>query len=304
MLWKTLRNRDQMKDFSTPPVLNDSVIGITVDQTFRYTWRDIALYNISVGAKPSDISYVYEKGIKVIPTFAVVPCTGVFGVEPPVEYPDMPYAHVEGLRTDGMIQMDHKLIIRKPLPAEGVFRIRKRLDAFYDRGPGRGTKIIATVTGFGENGEEWFVNEVGVLNLWVDGFGGEPTPGAAFRMPSRDPDHRIDGSFPPNAAVLYRLTGDLNPIHVSTEAAASAHMEQPVLQGLCSMGNACRLIIDTLFPGEPERVRSMENQFRAAVTPGEEYCLQIWEDGQTAYYRMIAGNDGRSIIDYGKMTWE
>ena len=294
------------------PILNESHLGITVEQTFTYTWRDVVLYNISVGAGPSDLSYVYEKDLKVIPTFAVIPGTATFGVTPAADHPDMPTDHIEGLRKDGTVQMDHKLSIRKPLKTDGTWQIRKVFSGLYDRGPGRGAKIIESVTGYDESGEEIFVNEIGSLNRFSGGFGRKPVPEPAFSMPSRDPDRVLHGVFPENAAILYRLTGDLYPIHVDPEAAGKARLPHPILHGLCSMGYACRLLIDTLLPGEPERVRSMENQFRAMVTPGEAFCLQIWENtepaeseeaSRSACYRLIAESDDRPIIDYGRMTW-
>jgi len=293
-------------------VLSDAVIGTSVDQLFHYTWRDVILYNISVGAGPADLTYVYEKNLQAIPTFAVIPCTAAFGMEPDIGRSDMPSSHIEGLRTEGTIHMDQKLVLRGPLPVSGTFRIHKELTDLYDRGPGRGAKLIETVTAFDENGEVLFVNEVGSLNRWGGGFGGRPLPAPDVQMPDRAPDLAVQGSFPVNAAVLYRLTGDLNDIHVDPEAAQAARLGHPILHGLCSMGYACRMLIDALLPGQPQRVRSMENQFRAMVTPGESFCLQVWrctapgsDDAGTsaALYRLTAENDGRSIIDFGRITW-
>ncbi len=293
-------------------MLSDKVIGLSIEQDFNYTWRDVALYNIAVGAGKDDLPYVYEKELKVIPTFAVVPCTAVFGVEPYTGFADMPTSHVEGIVMDGSVAMDHKLVISRPLKTEEKLHIVKSISDLFDRGEGRGVKFNEDVVGYDADGKEVFRNTVGSLKRFGGGFGGKPVPRPAFAMPDREADIELPGAVPENAAVLYRLTGDLNNIHVDPAAAKAAGMGVPVLQGLCTLGYACRMMIGELFPGEPERMLSIENQFRAALYPGQAFTLKIWKEGPgEALFRVcVEGRDRdgnaviRNAIDYGRMTWK
>ena len=100
-------------------MLDESAVGLSVEQDFSYTWRDLILYNLSVGAKQEELEYVYERDLKAVPTFGVIPCTATFGTEPYSEQPLMPTKKIEGLRSDGTLHMDHKLVIHKPIPKEG-----------------------------------------------------------------------------------------------------------------------------------------------------------------------------------------
>lgn len=122
-------------------MLDESAVGLSVEQDFSYTWRDLILYNLSVGAKQEELEYVYEKGLKAVPTFGVIPCTATFGTEPYSEQPLMPTKKIEGLRSDGTLHMDHKLVIHKPIPKEGKLHLEKVISAVYDRGEGKGAKI-------------------------------------------------------------------------------------------------------------------------------------------------------------------
>ena len=121
-------------------MLDESAVGLSVEQDFSYTWRDLILYNLSVGAKQEELEYVYEKGLKAVPTFGVIPCTATFGTEPYSEQPLMPTKKIEGLRSDGTLHMDHKLVIHKPISKEGKLHledhlldyVREELPAAYD----------------------------------------------------------------------------------------------------------------------------------------------------------------------------
>ena len=119
-------------------MLDESAVGLSVEQDFSYTWRDLILYNLSVGAKQEELEYVYEKGLKAVPTFGVIPCTATFGTEPYSEQPLMPTKKIEGLRSDGTLHMDHKLVIHKPISKEGKLHLEKVISAVYDRGEGKG----------------------------------------------------------------------------------------------------------------------------------------------------------------------
>ena len=146
---------------------------------------------------------------------------------------------------------------------------------------------------------------MGYLNRWAGGFGGPKVPHSTVVIPEREADYEIKDAYPENAPLLYRLTGDTYPLHVDPAFAKKAGFDRPIVHGLCSLGYACRMMIDALFPGEPERMVSIENQFRAVALPGDHFTLHVWKTGENeALFRMVKDSDGKAILDYGRMTWK
>ena len=199
------------KDEEVTFMLDESAVGLSVEQDFSYTWRDLILYNLSVGAKQEELEYVYEKGLKAVPTFGVIPCTATFGTKPYSEQPMMPTKKIEGLRSDGTLHMDHKLVIHKPIPKEGKLHLEKVISAVYDRGEGKGAKINVDIIAKDEAGDPVFTNTMGYLNRWAGGFGGPKVPHSTVVIPEREADYEIKDAYPENAPLLYRLTGDTYP---------------------------------------------------------------------------------------------
>ncbi len=285
-------------------MLDQSAVGLSVQQKFSYTWRDIILYNLSVGAGQDTLEYVYEQSLKAIPTFGVIPCAATFGTEPYTAQPVMPTSKIEGLRKEGTLHMDHKLVLYRPIPTEGTLTINKVITGVYDRGEGKGAKIQVEISAADETGETLFTNTMGYLNRWAGGFGGEKPPASTVHIPDRSPDLTAYGQYPANAPLLYRLTGDTFPLHADPAFAKKSGFDRPIVHGLCSLGYACRMLTALLFPGEPERVISLENQFRSVAMPGDSFALQVWlEETGKAYFRMVGDKDGKAILDYGCITY-
>jgi len=285
-------------------MLDQSAVGLTTSQKFSYTWRDIILYNLSVGAGQDELEYVYEKGLKAVPTFGVIPCLATFGTQPFSAQPLMPTSKIEGLRKEGTLHMDHKLVLNSPVPVEGTLTIDKVIRKVYDRGVDKGAKIDIEISAKDESGQVIFTNTMGYLKRWDGGFGGEKPPASTVVIPDRTPDLTARDSYPVNAPLLYRLTGDTFPLHADPEFAKKSGFDRPIVHGLCSLGYACRLLIGLLFPGEPERVVSLENQFRAVAMPGDSFTLQVWKTaGNEALFRMV-NTAGKAILDYGRITWK
>lgn len=285
-------------------MLDQSAVGLSVQQKFSYTWRDIILYNLSVGAGQDTLEYVYEQGLKAIPTFGVIPCAATFGTEPYTAQPVMPTSKIEGLRKEGTLHMDHKLVLYRPIPTEGTLTINKVITGVYDRGEGKGAKIQVEISAADETGETLFTNTMGYLNRWAGGFGGEKPPASTVHIPDRSPDLTAYGQYPANAPLLYRLTGDTFPLHADPAFAKKSGFDRPIVHGLCSLGYACRMLTALLFPGEPERVISLENQFRSVAMPGDSFALQVWlEETGKAYFRMVGDKYGKAILDYGCITY-
>lgn len=285
-------------------MLDESAVGLSVEQTYTYTWRDVILYNLSVGAGQEELGFVYEKGLQAVPTFGVVPCMATFGTEPFDPQPLMPTRKIKGLKTEGTLHMDHRLVIHRPIPVEGCLKVEKSIQAVYDRGEGKGAKIMVDIVARDESGERVFTNTMGYLNRQAGGFGGQKPPRSTAVIPGDEPDFAWEGTYPANTPLLYRLTGDTFPLHVDPEFALRSGFDRPIVHGLCSLGYACRLMAGKLFPGEPERMVSIENQFRSTAMPGDSFCLKVWRQAPgEALFQMVKDSDGKAILDCGKIAW-
>jgi len=286
-------------------VLDESAIGLSTYQQFTYTWRDLILYNLSVGAGQDELEYVYDKKLKAVPTFGATPCLATFGMEPYAYEPILPTEQIPGVRTDGTLHMEHRLEIYGEIPIEGTLSVEKVITGVYDRGEGKGVKVTTDVNVRDQEGRLLFKNTMGALNRWYGGFGGQRPPHVEHVIPQREPDLLLEGRYALNAPLLYRLMGDTYPIHVDPEVAGQFGYERPIMHGLCGLGYACRLMVRELFPGEPERMTSIECQFRNVALPGEEFEVQVWKTAPgEAAFRLVKKSDGKAVLEFGKMTWK
>ena len=251
-------------------MLDESVVGLSVEQDFSYTWRDLILYNLSVGAKQEELEYVYERDLKAVPTFGVIPCTATFGTEPYSEQPLMPTKKIEGLRSDGTLHMDHKLVIHKPIPKEGKLHLEKVISAVYDRGEGKGAKINVDIIAKDGAGEPVFTNTMGYLNRWAGGFGGPKVPHSSVVIPEREADYQIKDAYPD----LQVVAGN-----VATGEAAKALIEAGVdaVKVGIGPGSICttRIVAGIGVP----QVTAVMDCYAAA----KEYGIPIIADGGIKY---------------------
>ena len=286
-------------------MLDQSAVGLSLSQDYSYDWRDIILYNLSVGAVQEEVEYVYEKGLKVLPSFGVIPCLATFGTKPASASPMLPTHGIPGFRPEGNLHMDHKLLVNKPLsPNGGVLHIKKTISDVYDLGGDKGAKIMIKIEASDESGEVVFTNIMGLYNRFAGGFGGEHPPKSSVVIPEGKPDYSLQSQFAANASLLYRLTGDTFPLHADPAFAKKCGFERPIVHGLCSFGYACRLLIDCLFPHEPERLLSFEAQFRSIAYPGDAFSMEIWHTGEKqADFHMLSQTSGKPILDCGRITW-
>jgi len=176
--------------------------------------------------------------------------------------------------------------LHRPIAGPTTVVVAGSVVAVYDKGDDRGALIvtrhevmqasdqqrIATLT------TSCFARDGGGC-----GSGGEPPP-LPQRMPAREPDHRISYAIRPEAALLYRLTGDRNPLHADPAAARRAGFEAPILHGLCTFGMTCRALLESVAAWQPERIMSHEARFTAPVFPGETLEIALWRDGPTVSF--------------------
>jgi acyl dehydratase len=237
--------------------------------TFEYTDRDVMLYALGVGAGVGELGFTFEKELKVLPTFAVVPAfpalagmVGVLQVNPVM-----------------LLHGEQRIELHKPIPASGKLTTTPTIRAIYDKGSG--ALIVVDAETVDEQGELLFLNTFGAFVRGEGGFGGDRGPSGARNVPpEREPDAVVEMTTLPQQALIYRLSGDRNPLHADPDFAKMAGFDRPILHGLCTFGHVGRAILHEFCDGQPERLKDLDARFSGVVFPGDTIITEMWkEDG-------------------------
>jgi acyl dehydratase len=246
--------------------------------TVRSTWEpdDVILYHLGIGAgarptDPAELAYVYEGALHVLPSFAVIPA---FGWLPPVEA-------VDGLDIDPALLLhgEQELELAGALPTSGAIETTGCVTDVWDKGSGA-IFVFEVTSRDVATGEIVFVNRFSSFVRGEGGFGGEGGPAAANHPPERGPDAEVACPTLPQQALLYRLSGDKNPLHADPAFAARGGFDQPILHGLCSYGIACKAAVDALLDGDVAQVAGYRARFAGVVFPGETLVVRLWDEGE------------------------
>ncbi|NOZ02848.1 MAG: SDR family NAD(P)-dependent oxidoreductase [Deltaproteobacteria bacterium] len=275
--------------------LNLETIGKRIGPMTRvYTWRDVVLYALGVGAGFDELEYCYEDRLKVIPSFSV---GSIFDF--------LAAAGLDsGANLAGILHGEQDIIFHDTIPVEGTLTTEGAITHMYDKGEGKGALVIAEADTFHDNGRKLFTNIFTLFCRLDGGFGGEPAPKEDFQFPEREPDFVEKAAPQPGQPLLYRLSGDVFQLHVDPDFAKASGFAKPIMHGLCTHGYACRAVIKHLFPGEPERIRRFRTRFSKALYPGVPIETRIWkvEEGR-ALFRVVNGETGEVVIDRGIAEW-
>lgn len=236
---------------------------------FVYQNREVILYalGIGAGAEEDELQFVYEGELQTLPTFGVVPpfpaLTGIIGLEG------------VDINLAMLLHGEQYLELYRPIPTEGKLTSYPRVAALYDKG--KGALIEIEVVTKDEKGEPLFLNNFGVYIRGEGGFGGEKGPEPGHAPPEREPDKVLSLPTLPQQALLYRLSGDFNPLHADPAFAAMGGFPRPILHGLCSMGFACRAVLREYGNNDPARFKAMKVRFSRHVFPGENIVTEMWQ---------------------------
>ena len=247
---------------------------------FTYDHKTVILYALGVGAgpDPADLKFCYENppGLSVLPTFGVVPpfpaLMSMFGVE--------------GLEINPMMILhgEQYLEIRKqPAAAGGNLTTRPKVGNIYDKGKMALIELEAETVD--EAGDVVYFNRFGVLVRGEGGFGGEKGPVIDNSVPDRAPDKVFEQATLPQQALLYRLSGDPNPLHADPNFATMAGFDKPILHGLCSFGFACRAVLREYCDDDPANFASVFVRFSRPVFPGETIVTEMWKEGNKVIFQ-------------------
>jgi NAD(P)-dependent dehydrogenase (short-subunit alcohol dehydrogenase family)/acyl dehydratase/putative sterol carrier protein len=271
--------------------LNLDAIGKKIGPfTKDYTWKDAVLYALGVGAGFSDLDYCYEKDLKVIPSFGI---TTLYDLMPQL-------AATSSVNLAGVLHGEQELIFHNPIPPEGTLTTEGAITHCYDKGREKGALVVAEFETFHSNGDKLFTSIVTVFSRLDGGFGGENAPAKEVEFPERDPDFVVAGKPTEDQPLIYRLSGDVFQLHVDQDFAEMAGFEKPIMHGLCTHGYACRALIDSFVPGEPEKVRRLECRFKRPLYPGMPIKTVIWQtDPGKALWKVINVETNEVVIDNG-----
>ncbi len=260
-----------------------------------YGWKDIVLYALGVGAGFEELEYVYESGLKVIPSFAILSLYGFLSE----------LIALSGVNVGGILHGEHDLILDCAIPPEGgTLTSEGRITAMYDKGAKKGALVIAKVDTYHSDGHRLFTNRVTLFSRLDGGFGGPAGPRETFEFPSREPDFEEIAHPSLDQPLLYRLSGDTFALHVDPGFARVSGFDRPIMHGLCTHGYACRAVIKHLIPGEPERLTRFRNRFSRPLYPGVPIKTQIWKTREgEAFFRTINAETGETVLDRGIVEW-
>ena len=281
--------------------IDPSAIGaVTEPKLYEWTDRDTMLYALGVGAGTADLAFSTDNshGIaqQVLPTFAVICCMG-FAAAPLV-----------GSFNWGMLlHGSQEIRLSAPLPAAGALSVVAEVADIQDKGEGRNGIIMLRARGSDPvTGAQVAETLTTLVIRGAGGFGGQPgqrPPAPEF--PDREPDARIALPTREDQALIYRLSGDRNPLHSDPWFAREmAGFPMPILHGLCTYGFAGRALLAELAGGEAAKLTGVAARFSSPVFPGETLTTSVWRtgSGRAVYRTAAAGPDGsnaRVVLDDG-----
>jgi acyl dehydratase len=274
---------------SYPEILSQKTEG----QPFSWSSKDAILYALGVGmaADPMDekeLAFVYEKDLRAVPTLAGVVAWGAGVGAPGINYL---------LVVDG----ERKIVFHKPMSVEGKVTANSRILGAWDKGEGKGAVIVSETDLLNEAGER-LVTITGSLFARGDGGFGGPSEGQPepHQVPGRAPDKSIDIPTRADQALIYRLSGDRNPLHCDPAVAKAAGFPRPILHGMCTYGITCRAVLQTYADYDAARFKSHQARFSAPVFPGETITVDLWKDGDVVSFEARIKDRGVTVIKNGK----
>jgi acyl dehydratase len=278
--------------------LNHSLVGVPGEPHER-SWesKDALLYAVGVGAGLDDplaeLEFTTEnsEGLeqKVLPTYAVLIAQG------------RTMASLGDFDRAMLVHAEQAVELHRPLPVAGTVRTTSTVTGIYDKGSGA-LVVTENVAVDAATGEPLATTRSSAFIRGEGGFGGERGTDAAWDRPDRAPDHQVTYQVRPEQALIYRLSGDRNPLHTDPKFAARGGFDRPILHGLCTYGITGRALLHALCDSEPARFRSMSGRFSRPVWPGESLTISVWrQDGSDTALFQTTKDDGTVVIDRGRM---
>lgn len=276
----------------------DHLMSLTSEgERFSYGDRETMLYALGVGMgrdplAAKELPYVYEKDLKTVPTMATVIAWGAGPLRD------------SGINYLMVVHGEQKLTLHRPLPAAADIIADSRVVGAWDKGAEKGAVIVTeTDIRLADTDDKLCTLTSTTFARGDGGFGG-PTEGAPkpHALPDRAPDQTIEVDTRADQALLYRLSGDRNPLHADPEFATAAGFPAPILHGLCTYGTCCRAILGSVADYDHTAITGFDVRFSSPVFPGETILVDVWKDGPIASFRARLKERDVVVINNGKCT--
>ena len=275
--------------------INPEAVGLS-GKPSRRSWnsKDALLYALGVGAGVDELAFTTENTSetpqRVLPTMAVV--LGGGGV---------PFDKLGTFNPALMLHGAQGIELLDEIPPEGEIESTGSIAAIWDKGKAASVEMVSESVNLA-TGKPLFRTRMTAFLRGEGGFGGERGPARSWERPSRACDHELRYTTRVDQPLIYRLSGDRNPLHSDPAFAKLGGFERPILHGLCSYGFTGRALLHSVCGSDPGRFRWMDGRFSKPVMPGDELTISMWVDGENCLFQ-TSNQDGAVVIDQGVMRF-
>ena len=267
----------------------------TKNQKFSYSDRETMLYGLGVGfgkdpLNNEELKFVYERDLKTAPSMATVISWGAGNMRE------------SGINYLLVLHGEQRLKMYEPLPHAADILVDSSVQGVFDKGKEKGALIITETDIKLKESEKLLCTLSSTTCARVDGGFGGPSDGAPapHSIPERKSDDEFFADTEPNQALIYRLSGDRNPLHSDPEIAKAAGFDAPILHGLCTYGTACRTIISNVCNYDSTLIEEFNVRFSSPVYPGEKISTEIWKDDNVISFRCWVRDRNVMVLNNGK----
>jgi len=283
--------------------INPDAVGSKGEPTeHSWTSKDAILYALGVGAGIDELAFTTENTMdtpqRVLPTMGVVLGAGGFGA----------MAKIGTFNPAMLVHGEQSVELLGEIPVSGTVSTVAEITGIFDKGKGA-VVVSESVSTDVATGQPLFKNRMSAFIRGEGGWGGDRGPSGPQNVPpEREPDHAVTYQTRVDQALLYRLSGDRNPLHSDPAFAAMGGFDRPILHGLCTYGFTGRALLHTLCGSDPARFARMDGRFSSPVFPGEALTVKVWftDDGEDGLSRAVfqtTGDDSRVVLDAGRLDY-
>lgn len=258
-----------------------------------YSDKDSILYSLGIGLgndpmNLNELKYVYENSQSVLPSMAT----------------NFQYHSPLLLKTNinfiMVVHGEQRLSITNALPVSGDFIANAKVIGCYDKGPARGAIIEVETTVKNKKNNEEICKLVSTTFARGDGgFGGPDSPKKEIFFPDGEPDYVSEVSTKPDQALIFRLSGDYNPLHSDPNFAKAAGFEKPILHGMCTYGIACRSLVNEICENDASKLKRFDCRFSSPVYPGETIITEMWKKDKMIYFNSKVKERDKLVLKNG-----
>ena len=272
----------------------DEIMNLTSENVeISYSDKDSILYSLGIGLgndpmNLNELKYVYENSQSVLPSMAT----------------NFQYHSPLLLKTNinfiMVVHGEQRLSITNALPVSGDFIANAKVIGCYDKGPARGAIIEVETTVKNKKNNEEICKLVSTTFARGDGgFGGPDSPKKEIFIPDGEPDYVSEVSTKPDQALIFRLSGDYNPLHSDPNFAKAAGFEKPILHGMCTYGIACRSLVNKICENDASKLKRFDCRFSSPVYPGETIITEMWKKDKMIYFNSKVKERDKLVLKNG-----